>query len=77
MPDKYNFDHLPDWGRITVSCIEIGCDTRGPIYYWTEEKRLEHYLAHQIAKGRAERPQDDFDLDALPTMALKMPHNNA
>ena len=74
MPDKYNFNHLPNRGRaITVACIEDGCNTSGPIYYFTEELRLQHYLAHQTRQRR----EDDFDLDSLPTTTLNLARNNA
>jgi hypothetical protein len=49
MPDKYGFDHLPNWDVITMSCIEIGCNASGPSWIWTEEKRKEHSLSHSSA----------------------------
>jgi len=71
MPDKYGFDHLPNWGITTVACIEIGCTAKGPIYRWSEDRRLEHYQEHYPATRKV---YDDFtDFDSLPTMRLGAP----
>jgi predicted Zn-ribbon and HTH transcriptional regulator len=51
MPDKYNFDHLPDWGVISVRCIEVGCEAGGPIHSWSERKRENHSKSHHPDVG--------------------------
>lgn len=49
MPDIYGFNHLPNWGAITVQCIEDGCNAGGTLGDWSERKREEHYLTHLVA----------------------------
>jgi hypothetical protein len=46
MPDKYGFDHLPNWGVVTVACVEPDCTAKGPMYEWPLEKREQHHLIH-------------------------------
>jgi len=57
MPDKYGFDHLPNWGTITHRCIEEGCDFEGsPLQ---ESTRARHARQHERArKARAERTRN-------------------
>lgn len=44
MPDAYGFNHLVDWGKAQVKCIE--CEAGGSYSQWPEEKRREHSLTH-------------------------------
>lgn len=46
MPDKYNFDHLPDRGAIELRCIEKDCGFSGTSYSISEEMRHAHFLTH-------------------------------
>lgn len=48
MPDAYGFNHLVDWGKAQVKCIE--CEAGGSYSQWPEEKRREHSLTHIIIK---------------------------
>jgi hypothetical protein len=44
MPDKYGFDVLPDWGRVTHRCIE--CGWPGPNIIVREKDRERHHRTH-------------------------------
>lgn len=52
MPDIYGFDHLTDWGVITVACIEEGCDCRGSLAALPEHKRRRHHQSHETQRAR-------------------------
>ena len=50
MPDKFNFNHLPNWGVVSHRCIVEGCDFPGPGRMLSEADRARH--ARQHARDR-------------------------
>lgn len=56
MPDRYNFDHLPDRGTIKVRCIENGCDSGGQLWEWSESRRETHFLTHNYELNQEGQP---------------------
>jgi hypothetical protein len=44
MPDHHGFDHLPNWGAVTVRCV--ACGAEGPLWQWPERARQRHAEAH-------------------------------
>lgn len=46
MPDRFGFDHLPNWGTVTHRCIVEGCEFPGPGIVLTEAERERHHRAH-------------------------------
>jgi len=51
MPDRWNFDHLPNWGIVTHRCIEEGCAFEGtPL---TDDERRRHFETHDRVRRKA------------------------
>ena len=57
MPDKYDFDHLPNRGHPEMRCIH--CLEGGHMSYFPEETRKSHFLSHmrdRAAKALRDNP---------------------
>lgn len=63
MPDHYGFNHLTNWGRVTVECIE--CGLQGRLSEWPEERRKDHCESfHSVRierKKRNRRTKDEME----------------
>ncbi len=48
MPDKFGFNILVDWGKISTKCIEPDCDAGGRLFEWDDDRKKVHFLSHHF-----------------------------
>ena len=74
MPDQYGFDHLPNWGIVSVRCID--CGAGGSPVTWTEKMREKHQRAHlREQEARRERERKANLADARRALQQKRLEN--
>lgn len=66
MPDRFGFEHLPDWGVTSHRCIDCGWPAGKQ--FVSEEDRAGHYKHHQLERAQRKKKQQR----AAATHARKM-----